>query len=166
MSTETSSEGAARAAEVTRRVVDELGIEATLAVHEDGDEIRISIEGEDVGILIGRHGATIDAVQHLAFRAARMAGDERRVVVDAAGYRSRREEILKRIGERAAREALRFGRAVELEPMRASERRVIHEHLREFGGVETRSEGEEPDRRLVVEPTRRRPRGGRGRDRS
>ena len=73
-------------------------------------------------------------------------------MVDAAGYRERREEALRRAADRAAAEALRYDRPVELEPMRALERKVVHNHLAERGDVETHSEGDEPDRRLVVSP--------------
>ena len=75
-----------------------------------------------------------------------------RVVVDADGYRQRRAETLQADAEEAAEEALRTGRPVELEPMPAAERRIVHEFLRELGGVETHSEGDEPERRLVVSP--------------
>jgi spoIIIJ-associated protein len=78
--------------------------------------------------------------------------ERRQVVVDAAGYRDRRENALQRMADRAATEALRFDRPVELEPMRASERKVVHNYLSERTDVETHSEGDEPDRRLVITP--------------
>lgn len=145
--------GLERARSVVERIVEELAEGATVSVNDSPEEIRIGIDTREAGLVIGRRGTTIDAIQHLAFRAARIAGEERRVIVDASGYRERREETLRRMAERAAREAVRFGRAVELEPMRAAERKVVHEHLRGVGSVETRSEGQEPDRRVVVEPT-------------
>jgi spoIIIJ-associated protein len=105
--------------------------------------------------LIGKHGATIDAVQHVAFRAASKGREVRKqVVVDAAGYRDRRQAALQRIADRAASEALRFDRPVELEPMRPGERKIVHLYLRERTDVETHSEGDEPERRLVVTPLR------------
>jgi spoIIIJ-associated protein len=92
-------------------------------------------------------------VQHLAFRAAyRGREDRKQVTVDAAGYRERRETALHRMADRAAAEALRYDRAVELEPMRAPERKIVHTYLSERGDVETHSEGDEPDRRLVISP--------------
>src|SRR5205814_7285804 len=98
---------------------------------------------------------TIDAVEHLAARIAyRDATERKRVVVDAAGYRARRAEALQRQAERALSEALRFGRPVALDAMVASERKVVHEYLRDRHDVETYSEGEEPDRHLVVAPVR------------
>jgi spoIIIJ-associated protein len=140
---------------VVARIVHALGLRATLDLEETDDEIRATVNGDDLGILIGKHGATIDAIQHLAFRAAfRGLEDRKRVVVDAAGYRERRESALRRMADRAASEALRYDRPVELEPMRSGERKVVHLYLRERTDVETHSEGDEPDRRLVVTPVR------------
>jgi spoIIIJ-associated protein len=141
---------------VVARVVHALGLRATVDIEETEDEIRATVNGDDLGLLIGKHGATIDAVQHLVFRAASRGRVERKqVVVDAAGYRDRREAALRRVADRAAAEALRYDRPVELEPMRASERKVVHLYLADRIDVETHSEGDEPDRRLVVAPVRR-----------
>lgn len=149
---EVPEDPAERVEAIVVRVVDALGLRANVAVAREGDEIRATVDGEDVGLLIGRHGQTIDAVQHVASRAV-FGGEERlRVVVDAAGYRARREEQLCRDGDRAADEALDSGRPVPLEPMNAFERRIVHEHLRDRPEVETYSEGDEPERRLVVSP--------------
>jgi spoIIIJ-associated protein len=138
---------------VVARVVHALGLRATVDIEENEDEIRATVNGDDLGLLIGKHGSTIDAVQHLAFRAAFRGRETRKqVTVDAAGYRERRETALHRMADRAAAEALRFDRAVELEPMRAPERKIVHTYLSERTDVETHSEGDEPDRRLVVSP--------------
>jgi spoIIIJ-associated protein len=135
------------------RIVQGLGLEATVDIHETPGEIRATVNGEDLGLLIGKRGATIDAVQHLAFRAAFRGHEERKqVVVDAAGYRERRQAALERMADRAAADALSYGRAVELEPMRAAERKIVHLYLRGRSDVETHSEGDEPERRLVVTP--------------
>jgi spoIIIJ-associated protein len=141
---------------IVGRVVHALGLHATVDIDETDDEIRATVNGDELGLLIGKHGATIDALQHLAFRAA-FRGEEMRkqVVVDAAGYRERREGALHRMADRAAAEALRYGRPVELEPMRATERKIVHTYLSERTDVETHSEGDEPDRRLVVSPVER-----------
>jgi spoIIIJ-associated protein len=148
-------EPAERVRAVVARVVQALGLRATVDIHEDAEEIRATVNGDDLGLLIGKHGATIDALQHLAFRAAfRGLKERKQVTVDAAGYRDRREAALHRMADRAAAEALRYDRAVELEPMRAGERKVVHLYLRERTDVETHSEGDEPDRRLVVSPLR------------
>ena len=140
---------------VVTRVVQELGLAATVDVEENDEELRATVNGEDLGLLIGKHGATIDALQHVAVRAVLRGDRERKqVVVDAAGYRERREAALQRAADRAVAEALRFGRPVDLEPMRPLERKVVHMYLRERTDVETHSEGDEPDRRLVVTPVR------------
>ena len=150
---EIPDEPAERLRALVTRVVQSLGLSATVDVMETDDELRATVDGDDLGLLIGKHGATIDALQHLAVRFAFRGGaSETRVVVDAAGYRERREEALRRAADRAAAEALRYDRPVELEPMRALERKVVHNHLAERGDVETHSEGDEPDRRLVVSP--------------
>jgi spoIIIJ-associated protein len=153
---EIPQEPAERVRVVVSRVIEALGLDATVQVTENDDEIRATVDGPDeMGRLIGRHGQTIDALQHLAWRAAFHEQDARKgVVVDAAGYRQRREEALQRQADRAASEALRFGRPVELEPMSASERKTVHNYLADRTDVETHSEGDEPERRLVVSPLR------------
>lgn len=135
------------------RIVHELGLSATVDVDESDDELRATVNGDELGLLIGKHGATIDALQHLAVRIAFPQGERsKQVVIDAAGYRDRREEALQRQADRAIAEALEYGRAVELEPMRALERKVVHLYIRDRTDVETHSEGDEPDRRLVITP--------------
>jgi spoIIIJ-associated protein len=138
------------------RVVVALDLRASVDVEEDDEEIRATVNGDDLGLMIGKHGATIDALQHLAQRIAfrGRTEDRKSVVVDAAGYRERREGMLHRAADRAVSEALDFERAVELEPMSAAERRVVHTYLRDRTDVQTHSEGDEPDRRLVVTPVR------------
>jgi spoIIIJ-associated protein len=138
---------------VVGRVVHALGLRATVDIEESEDEIRATVNGDELGLLIGKHGSTIDAVQHLAFRAAFRGRENRKqVTVDAAGYRDRREAALHRMADRAAAEALQYDRPVELEPMRAPERKIVHTYLSERSDVETHSEGDEPDRRLVISP--------------
>jgi spoIIIJ-associated protein len=149
-------EPAERVRAIVTRVVNALGLHATVDIDESDEEIRATVNGDDLGLLIGKHGSTIDALQHLAFRAAfRGAEIRKQVTVDAAGYRERREGALHRMADRAAAEALRYGRPVELEPMRATERKTVHTYLSERSDVETHSEGDEPDRRLVVSPVER-----------
>lgn len=142
--------------EVLEEVVGALGLEGSVAVERADDVVTGTVEGEDLGLFIGRHGQTIDAVQHLAFRIAlaRGAGTEGdlRVVIDAEGYRARRAEALHRAADQAAEDARRYSRPVALDAMTASERKLVHEYLRDRGDVETYSEGEEPDRHLVVAP--------------
>jgi len=150
------AEPAERLRAVITRVVQALGLRATVDVEETPEEIRATVNGEDLGLLIGKHGSTIDALQHLGMRAALRGGEERKqVVVDAAGYRARREAALQRVADRAVSDAVSFGRPVDLEPMRALERKVVHMYLRDRTDVETHSEGDEPGRRLVITPVRR-----------
>lgn len=139
--------------ELLERVVEALGLEATVEIADDGETVTGTVHGEELGLFIGRHGQTIDAVQHLAQRlsGARTAHG-RRIVIDAEGYRERRETMLQRQADGAAEDALRYGRPVALDAMTASERRLVHEYLREHGEVQTYSEGDEPDRHLVVAP--------------
>jgi spoIIIJ-associated protein len=129
-----------------------LALDVRVEVDDDGETITATLTGGELGLFIGRHGQTIDAVQHLAHRLALREGAERRVVVDAEGYRARRRLALEREADRAAHEAVRHARPVALDAMTASERKQVHEYLRERGDVETYSEGDEPDRHLVVAP--------------
>ena len=144
---------AERVRELLERVLAACGLEGEVAVSEDEETLAGTIDGEDLGVLIGRRGQTIDALQHLALRVA-FVGDEprKRVVIDAAGYRARREEALRRSADQAVADASEQGRPVALEPMPPAERRYVHEYLRDAGEIETYSEGEEPDRHLVVAP--------------
>jgi spoIIIJ-associated protein len=155
VTSDSRTEAAVRVEELLERVLGAVGVEAEIEVAEDDEAVTASILGEDLGLLIGRHGQTIDAIQHLAYRAAFRGADERkRVVVDAAGYRERRAALLQHDADEAADEALRIGAPVALDAMNAVERRVVHEYLRDRDGVETYSEGAEPDRHLVVAPTK------------
>jgi spoIIIJ-associated protein len=132
-------------------VAEGLGLDVEIEVEQTAETLNGRVLGADVGLFIGRHGQTIDAVQHLAQRIVFPEGPAPlRVVIDADGYRERRAEALRADADDAAEEVLRSGRAVEMDPMPASERRVVHEHLRERGDVSTHSEGEEPGRYLVV----------------
>ncbi len=150
---ELPDEPADRVRMVLERVVEELGVDAEVEVEEADEEIVGRVEGEDVGLLIGRRGQTIDAVQLLCYRAAfRGRQDRKRVVVDAAGYRERRREAVQRQADRAAERALKTGKEIELEPMTPTERRVVHQHLKDRAGIETFSEGEEPERCVIVAP--------------
>jgi spoIIIJ-associated protein len=139
--------------DLLEELVTGMGLDAEVVVEESEGVLTGDLVGEDVGLFIGRHGQTIDAVQHLAQRIVFPGGPSRtRVVIDADGYRERRAQILREDADEAADDVLRAGRAVELEPMPASERRIVHEHLRERGDVQTHSEGDEPERFLVVSP--------------
>jgi spoIIIJ-associated protein len=155
MTPEAELEPAERVRELLEKLSEALDLDARVEIEVEEDEgtIRATLHADDLGLFIGRHGQTIDAVQHLAYKVA--AGGDRsplRVVVDAAGYRERREQVLHRQADEAAADAVRSGRPVALDAMSATERKVVHEHLKDREDVETYSEGNEPDRHLVVAP--------------
>jgi spoIIIJ-associated protein len=131
-----------------------LGVEARIDVHEDDELVTATCFAADAGLLIGRHGQTIDAIQYLLNAISHRRGEEPRkeVVVDAAGYRERRRATLESLALRTAEQVRATGEPAELEPMTAVERKVVHLVLKEREGVETRSEGTEPNRFVVVAP--------------
>ena len=147
---------AAVARELLERVVSTLDVDGRVDVTEADDEVVATVTGGDLGVLIGRHGQMIDALQYLANAIAhRSVGDDRRrIVIDAAGYRARRSATLETLARRSAEQASATGRRVELEPMSAVERRLVHEALKDDPEVETASEGVEPNRYVVVLPRR------------
>ena len=148
------SEMAAEARSLVERVVDGIGVTGRVDVREDDDAITLTVGGPDLGMLIGRHGQTIDAIQYLANAIAfrRHPDDRKEIVIDAAGYRARRQASLEALAVRSAQRAVQAGEAVELDPMTAVERKIVHLRLKEFAGVETSSEGTEPNRFVVVSP--------------
>jgi spoIIIJ-associated protein len=145
---------AAEARELVSRIVQAIGVRCRVDVVEGDESVLVSCSGGDLGVLIGRHGQTIDAIQYLANAIAHRArpDDAKEVVVDAEGYRERRRATLEALAVRSAKRALADGEPVELEPMTAVERKVVHLRLKEFPGVETTSEGTEPNRFVVVVP--------------
>ena len=119
-------------------------------MREDDEAVTATLTGGDLGRVIGRHGQTIDALQYLVNAIVHRADDETKpVVVDAAGYRARREATLETLAERTASRVRATGEEVALEPMTSVERKIVHVHLKELG-LETRSEGTEPNRYVVV----------------
>jgi len=141
--------------DLLRRITTALGVEARIDVEEDDETVTATCNASDAGLLIGRHGQTIDAVQYLVNAIVhRSHGDERKeVVVDAAGYRERRRLVLESIAVRTAAEVVRSGERAELEPMTAVERKMVHLALKEADGVTTTSEGTEPNRYVVILPS-------------
>jgi spoIIIJ-associated protein len=137
--------------ELVGTVVGAMGIPARVDVHETEDGVTVTCSGGDLGLLIGKHGQTIDALQYVANAASFRSRAGKPVTIDAAGYRDRRRATLEGIALRAAEQAS-DGQQVRLEPMTAVERKVVHERLKEVGGVETSSEGTEPNRYVVVSP--------------
>ena len=132
-----------------------LDVDGEIEVAADPEgEITARILTEVQDPVVGRGGATINAVQYLASQAANRPGGERqRIVVDVNDYRKRREAALEALAERAAREAVEYEEEIELDPMNPAERRIVHMALKDDTTVVTRSEGEEPRRRIIVEPT-------------
>ncbi|HSC50584.1 MAG TPA: RNA-binding cell elongation regulator Jag/EloR [Gaiellaceae bacterium] len=148
------SEVAGEVRDVLEHILAAIGASARIEIAEDEEMVTATFVGRELGLLIGKHGQTIDAVQYLTNAIVwRNRGDERKaVVVDAAGYRARREATLSALATRSAERAVSSGRSVELEPMTAVERKVVHVHLKDVPGVVTRSEGTEPNRFVVIDP--------------
>lgn len=142
--------------EIVEAALEGLGIDDTTVSVSDGDEggLVATIEGDGLDAIIGRDGEVLDAVQLLAAQAVRRqpGGQRRGVLVDAGGYRARRAELLARLAVKAAEEAVEFSEEIELEPMSALDRRTVHMALADRTDIETRSEGEEPRRRIIVAP--------------
>ena len=155
MSARDDTTPAERVRDLLEHVNGALELDAEVEVIEEPDRIRGVLHGEDMGLFIGRHGQTIDAVQHLAFKvAAQGQSPAPKVEVDAAGYRERRRVALERQADQAAADAVRSSNPVALDAMSATERKVVHEYLKDRDDIETYSEGTEPDRHLVVAPLR------------
>lgn len=148
-----------RQAEIAVSVVSDIlagaGLDADVSYSQEGREIMIDVTGDDLGFAIGRRAQTLDAIQLLAYLISTRAvdpGERRRVSVDIDEYRAAREEELFDLADRAVRDAVSSGQAVEMKPMTANERRAVHHYLLDNRDVETHSIGEEPDRRIVVTP--------------
>jgi spoIIIJ-associated protein len=146
------SETSFSAREFVHRIASVIGASVTVSAIERGGVVTVTCKGADLGLLIGKHGQTIDAIQYLANAVVRAEGGEHEIVVDAAGYRARRSATLAGVAERSARLAAATGNPVELDPMTPVERKIVHEALKEDPEVETRSEGSEPNRYVVVLP--------------
>lgn len=133
-------------------------IEVELQRSETEEGILFQIEGESLGILIGKHGQTLDALQYLTNLASNrgVAGERLHVQLDIEGYRARREETLTRLAGHLAEKACRIGQEIHLEPMNRHERKIIHMALQDSRKVSTYSAGDEPRRYVVIVPRRRR----------
>jgi spoIIIJ-associated protein len=141
--------------DLLERITSALGLQCRIDLAEDDGTLVASCSGSELGRLIGKHGHTIDAIQYVtnAIVSRRFGDDRVPVVVDAAGYRERRRTALAALAERSARRAVESGIPVGLEPMSAVERKVVHEHLKDDPSVETRSEGTEPQRYVIISPS-------------
>ena len=149
---EDESEPAALVRDLIARTTSALGISCRVEISDHGETLVATCSGRELGLLIGRHGQTIDAIQYLCNAILAREGAGVSVVVDAAGYRARREATLGSLATNAAEQAIRTGERVELESMTAVERKIVHLSLQDYPGVETESEGTEPNRFVVVVP--------------
>jgi spoIIIJ-associated protein len=145
-------EDASGAREIVERITSAIGADVSIAARERDGVVTVTCSGPDVALVIGKHGQTIDAIQYLANAITRAQGGDREVVVDASGYRARRTATLEGIARRTAQRVAATGRQAELEPMTPVERKIVHEALKDDPGVETASEGSEPNRYVVVLP--------------
>jgi spoIIIJ-associated protein len=153
-STDGDSELGANVRELLERITAGIGVRCRIDILEDDETITASCSGSNLGLLIGKHGQTIDAIQYLANAIIWRSrpNDRKEVVVDAAGYRERRRAALESLAVRSAEEAIATHSSVDLEPMTAVERKTVHLRLKSFDGVETGSEGTEPNRYVVITP--------------
>ena len=137
-------------------LIKEMGLEGAVKVAVNADSVYADIEGADTGTIIGKRGQTLDSIQYLTSLVVNKGEDEYiRVVVDAEGYRAKREATLEKLAYKLAEKSVRTGRSVKLEPMNPYERKVIHTTLQTVPAVVTRSEGSEPHRRVIIEPAKK-----------
>jgi len=149
-------EASDKLAEFVARVAEGMGLDVEVEVSVAGDAIVAEVAGGELGLLIGRHGQTLDAVQYLAAIVVNGHSHSRRqVIVDAEGYRGRREVSIRSVADRAAQKVERTRNEVTLKPMTAAERKIVHLYLKDHPKVETRSEGDEPQRAVIISPKRR-----------
>ena len=142
---------AIRAEEFLKNVTERMGLDVALDIREDEEALRIEMQGDDQGILIGHRGETLDALQYLTSLLVNKGGKEyRRVTLDTEGYRAKREQTLIHLAQRMAAKVQHSGRRMVLEPMNPYERRILHSALQDNPYVTTHSEGDEPNRRVVI----------------
>lgn len=135
------------------RIMGAMDLAYTLSVDFNENEIDVSIDGkkEETGIVIGKHGSTLNGIQIVLSAMVNQRSEEfRRVIVDCSDYRKKREQVLKRIAGKTANKVLKTNKSIKLEPMNAQERRIIHACLANVDGIRTRSEGKDPHRRVVI----------------
>ena len=154
------------AAEYIDEILKAMGVSAQINVENTEDGALIKLEGDDLGVIIGRRGETLDALQYLASLVAnRSEGDYFRITIDSGNFREKREATLKNLAAKISAQALRTGRSVTLEPMNPYERRIIHSAVQNIDGVVSTSSGEEPHRCVIVSPTNPKKFNDRRRDR-
>lgn len=142
-----------KALEFVRELLRHMGLNLEIAGEADEESVNLHIHGDDLGILIGRRGQTLDSLQYITSLAVnRQGGEWMRINLDIGDYRAKREETLRSLAQRAAMKVESSGRRVALDPMNAAERRIVHQELQEFAGVTTQSEGQDPYRRVIILP--------------
>ncbi len=145
-----------QAAEKLRQLLDKMGIEGEVVASDEADHVLLEVKGAETGLVIGKKGATLDAMQYILNKMLAHgqpeSGLRKPVYLDAEGYRKRRAESLTELAQRLAEKARKTKRPVACEPMSPADRRVIHLALANEPGLSTRSEGEGSDRRLVIIP--------------
>jgi spoIIIJ-associated protein len=155
-----ADERAQQALDFVTKVVEEMEMDCRVSLMrpkvDDPDELNIEILGKDAGRIIGKKGAVLQAIQFLTHRVINRPGlDRRHVLVDAEGYRSRRDDSLATMARRLGKQAVDQGKIITFEPMNPRDRRVVHLALAKFEGVITKSDGEGDDRRVQIIPVRR-----------
>ena len=147
------SEAEDAAVQFVAEVLSGIGIHGNIDSYREDDAIYISVSGADCGAAIGRHGETLESISYLTNLIANKHSEERvHVHLDVGGYKRHREQVIKNLADRAASKVRRTGRKVAMEAMNPAERRIVHSYLQDINGVTTHSEGEEPDRRVIVTP--------------
>ncbi|MDR2163585.1 MAG: protein jag [Clostridiales Family XIII bacterium] len=140
------------ASDFLKSIIGNMGIDVEVAVSENDECVYIEIDGPDAKFVIGKRGQTLDSIQYLTNLVLNKdKEDYRRVIIDVEGYRTRREKTLEQLAAKLARKTIGTGHSVRLEPMNPYERKVIHATLQKVDGITTRSEGEEPYRRVIIE---------------
>jgi spoIIIJ-associated protein len=132
-------------------VFEKMNINADVTIREDSDAVQINITGEDSGIIIGRRGETLDALQYLTSLVVNKETQEyKKVSLDIENYRQKREETLVNLANRLARKVIKYKKSITLEPMNPYERKIIHSTLQENSSIETYSLGDEPNRKVII----------------
>lgn len=152
-----SEDGEDTALDFIRKLIDDMALEGLTVAKKEGsnDDVLITVDGDNAGVLIGHHGETLEAIQYLANLAAnkKVAGEKReyvRVTVDVEGYRAKREASLRALARRMSAKVIKNKKSVMLEPMNPYERRIVHSEVQGIAGVSTNSIGSENNRRVVI----------------
>ncbi len=145
------SEDLEKATNFIKELVSKMNLDVTVTSEEKEEVVYINVEGKDTGTVIGKRGQTLDSIQYLANLAVNRGRTKySRIVINAEGYREKREKTLVQLAERLGQKVIKSGKSVRLEPMNPYERKVIHATLQQYENLVTKSEGEEPYRRIII----------------